>query len=59
MAVILFFTILGFLVGLVYVLIKRKINPGKIVAAASLGVVTAVIWNALQGYLKNKRYKRR
>jgi len=55
MFTILFFTILGFLVGLGYVMAKRKIKPGPILAAAFLGLISAVVLKSLKDYLEKKK----
>lgn len=44
MGIILFFTIIGFLSGLIYVMVKRKIKPGAILSTAFLGLLSAGIW---------------
>jgi len=58
MFTILFFTILGFLAGLAYVMAKRKIRPGPILSATFLGLLTAGIWKVLkeQAGRKRRRY---
>jgi hypothetical protein len=57
MALILACTIVGFLIGFTYVLIKRKIRPGKILAATFLGLLAAGIWKAFRDYNKyNKKF---
>jgi len=48
MALILACTIVGFLIGLTYVMIKRKIRPGKVLAATFLGLLAAGIWKAFK-----------
>jgi 4-amino-4-deoxy-L-arabinose transferase-like glycosyltransferase len=57
MFIILFFTILGFLSGLVLVMMKRKIKPGPLLSATFLSLLSAGIWKALKNYsnIKNKR----
>jgi membrane associated rhomboid family serine protease len=47
MFVILFFTVAGFIAGLAYVMIKRKIRPGAVLSAAFLGLVTAAVFKAV------------
>lgn len=53
MGVILFFTIAGFLAGLAYVMVKRKIKPGAILSATFLGLLSAGIWKIF----KDDRYR--
>jgi len=55
MFTILFFTILGFLAGLAYVMAKRKIRPGPILSATFLGLLTAGIWKVLKEQASRKR----
>jgi len=56
MALILFFTTIGFLAGLTFVMIKRKIRPGNILTATFLGLLFAGIWKVFRDYYKmNKR----
>jgi hypothetical protein len=54
MTLILFFTVTGFLIGLSYVMIKRKIKPGAIFTATFLGLLSAGIWKILKEYSKAK-----
>lgn len=54
MGLILFFTIVGFLSGLAYVMIKRKIKPGPILSATFLGVLSAAVWKIFKEYSKTK-----
>lgn len=56
MTVILFCTIVGFLVGLYFVIVQRKLNIGKILAAALLGFLSAEIIKEFKDYHKNKKY---
>lgn len=58
MVMILSFTIIGFLVGIGYVMIKRKIKPGPILSATFLGVLSAAIRKVIREYSKTKRKKR-
>lgn len=55
MPVILLLTVLGFLIGLSYVMIERKIRPGPILAATFLGLVASGAWNVFKKSQKNKR----
>jgi hypothetical protein len=56
MALILFFTTIGFLAGLTYIMIKRKIRPGNILTATFLGLLFAGIGKVFRDYYKmNKR----
>ena len=54
MAIILFFTMIGFLAGLAYIMIKRKIQPGKLLTTTFLGLLSVGIWKIFQDYYKNK-----
>lgn len=58
MFAILFFTITGFLAGLGYVMIKRKIRPGPLLTATFLGILSAGIWKILKNYSKTKSRKK-
>jgi len=53
MVIILSFAIAGFLLGLAYVIIKRKINLGVVLNAALLGLLSAGAWKIIKEY-KNK-----
>jgi len=58
MFTILFFTVLGFLSGLAYVMVKRKIKPGPILSATFLGLLATGIWKIFKeqsGY-RRRRY---
>lgn len=54
MVTIIFFTIIGFLCGLGYVMNKRKIRPGKILTATFLGLLATGIWKIFKDYSGNK-----
>jgi len=54
MFTILFFTIMGFLVGLAYVMKKRKIRPGSMLTATFLALLSAGIWKAFKAYSKTR-----
>jgi hypothetical protein len=54
MFTILFLTILGFLAGLAYVMIKRKIKPGNMLTATLLALLSAGIWKAFKAYSKTR-----
>jgi 4-amino-4-deoxy-L-arabinose transferase-like glycosyltransferase len=54
MFLILLFTILGFLVGLSFVMVKRKIRPGSILTATFLGLLAAGAWKVFKDYSKTK-----
>lgn len=58
MFTIFFFTVLGFLAGLAYVMAKRKIRPGPILSATFLGLLATGIWKVLkeQAGRKRRRY---
>jgi len=58
MAAILIFTILGFLIGLSFVMVKRRIRPGPILAATFLGLFAAGLWKAVKEYSRNKGRRR-
>ena len=58
MVFILLFTILGFLSGLAYCIKKRKKSPGKILAAAFFGLLSAGLWKGLQEYFKRHNRRR-
>lgn len=55
MFAILFFTVIGFLVGFGYVIKKRKIRPGNILATTFLGLLAAGIWKIFKDYYKGKK----
>lgn len=55
MFVILFFTIIGFLIGLGVALRKRKIRPGRLLVATFLGLLSLGIWKIFKDY-KKRRY---
>jgi hypothetical protein len=44
MFAILLFAIIGFLVGFIYVIIKRKIRPGEVLTATFLGLLSIGAW---------------
>ncbi len=52
MVIILGFTIAGFLLGLIYVIIKRKINLRIILNTALLGLLSLGIWKIIKEYKK-------
>lgn len=52
------FTILGFLVGLVYIIKKRNISVGKVLAAAFVGLAAAGILNNVKDAYKAQNKKR-
>ncbi len=55
MVIILGFAIAGFLLGLAYVIIKRKINLGIALNAALLGLLSIGIWKIIKEYKKKGR----
>jgi hypothetical protein len=58
MGIILFWTIAGFLAGLAYVMIKRRIKPGPLLSATFFGLAAAGIWSAIkENYKKNQRHR--
>ena len=58
MFLILAFTILGFLVGLAYIIKKRNISVGKVLAAAFVGLAAAGIFNTVKDAYKSQNKKR-
>lgn len=54
MFAILLFSIIGFLIGLGYVIIKRKVRPGNILTAVFLGLLSVSAWKAIKDYFKTK-----
>lgn len=58
MLLILLFTVLGFLVGLGYVMKKRKIKPGNVLAATFLGLLSIGIWKIFKDYFETKGKRR-
>jgi hypothetical protein len=54
MALIFLFTILGFLVGLAGVMIKRKIRPTAALSAVFLGLLAASVHKIVKDYSKHK-----
>ncbi|HLD82497.1 MAG TPA: hypothetical protein VI976_00920 [Candidatus Omnitrophota bacterium] len=52
MPLALVFTVIGFLVGFGYVIWRRKIRPGKILAATFLGLLTLGIWKVFKAHYK-------
>ena len=48
MFAILFFMVAGFLAGLVYVMIKRKIRPGAVLSATFLALMAAAAFKAVK-----------
>ncbi|MEW6102128.1 MAG: hypothetical protein AB1481_07570 [Candidatus Omnitrophota bacterium] len=52
---ILLFTILGFLIGLGMVMRKRKIEPGKVLSAAFLGLLSVGILKIFRDFYKDKK----
>ncbi len=58
MFLILVFTILGFLLGLAYVIKKRNISVGKVLAAAFVGLAAWGVANAVRDAYKSEHKKR-
>jgi hypothetical protein len=54
MFTILLFTILGFLSGLVFVMVKRKIKPGAILGGTLLSLLSLGIMKVLRDYSRRK-----
>jgi len=55
MFTVLLCTILGFLAGLSYVLAKRKIKPGALLAATLTGLLTTATFKILKDYWEKKK----
>jgi len=55
MFVISLFAVMGFLVGLTYVMIKRKIKPGRILAATFLGLLSVGAWKIFRDIYKHRK----
>jgi hypothetical protein len=55
---ILVFTILGFLIGLAYIIKKRNISVSKVLAAAFVGLAAAGVFNAVKDAYKAQNKKR-
>jgi len=55
MAIILLFTILGFLVGFFYVIVKRKIRPANLLTSAFLGIISLLTYRFLKDFFKKRR----
>ena len=58
MFLILLFTILGFVIGLTYVMKTRNIRPSKILAAAFLAALSAAIYKIIKDF-SNKNYRKK
>ncbi|MDI6759129.1 MAG: hypothetical protein QMD94_05615 [Candidatus Omnitrophota bacterium] len=56
MFLILIFTIIGFLGGLSYVLIKRRLRPNKLLVAAFLGLLSLGLWKIFREYYKKSKW---
>ncbi len=56
MFIILLFTIIGFLIGLGVVLRKKRIQPGKLLTATFLGLLSLGVLKILKDYFKKRRY---
>lgn len=54
MILILICMIIGFLIGLAYVMIKRKVKPGKVLTATFLGLLSAGAWKVFKDYYQKK-----
>jgi hypothetical protein len=52
---ILLFTVLGFLSGLAFIMVKRNIKPNKILAATFLGLFAAGAYRIFKDYSKQKK----
>jgi len=55
MFAILFFTALGFLFGLAYIMIKRKIRPGPLLSTTFLGLASLGIWKIFKNYYERNK----
>jgi len=59
MGAIFFFTILGFLAGLAYVMYKRKVKLGPLLSATLIGITTLGIWKVIkENYKKSQGHRR-
>jgi uncharacterized membrane protein YeaQ/YmgE (transglycosylase-associated protein family) len=56
MTVILFFTVLGFLAGLAYIIVKRKIKVSGVLSATFLGLIAAAISKIIKENYKRRGY---
>ncbi|MCM8795823.1 MAG: hypothetical protein NC928_03975 [Candidatus Omnitrophica bacterium] len=54
MFLILFFTLLGFLVGLIYIMYKRRIRLGKFLTVTILGLILACIQRIFKDQFKDR-----
>ena len=57
MAIILFFTILGFAIGLVYIIRTRKISPSGILITMFKGLLSDKLRDFLRNQYKRNNYQ--
>jgi hypothetical protein len=55
MTIILACTIIGFMIGFIYVAAQRKIKPGPLLSAGLVGLLSAAVWKFLREVQKRKR----
>jgi hypothetical protein len=55
MFAILLFAIIGFLVGFIYVIIKRKIRPGEVLTATFLGLLSVGAWKIFGDIYRHRK----
>jgi len=55
---LLFFTITGFLAGLSFVMVKRKIRPGAVMSSVFLAVLAAAVWKVIKQFMKDQDNKK-
>jgi len=53
MFVILLCTVTGFLAGLVFLMARRRIRPGKVLAATFLGLFTAALYKLFKDFSRH------
>jgi hypothetical protein len=56
MTVILFFTVLGFLAGFAYIIVKRKIRISKLLAATFMGLILAAVSKIIKENIKYRKH---
>jgi len=55
---LLFFTIVGFLAGLGFVMAKRKIRPSAVMSSVFLAVLAAAVWKVIKQYMQGQDKKK-
>lgn len=58
MFIILFFTVVGFLAGLAYVMIIRKIRLGQIFTTTFIGLSSLALWGLMKRYYDKQKKKK-